>query len=162
MNLPATGNLLFDAASLEVTALLDYDFSYVAMAADEYMGYSFGNIPGGNLPGPYESTPQLHLRNAILTGDFTPSTTADCSEIQWDEASAWHEALARAGAARPSNISRFKEIADIHWFMDKISPFELDNPMMRKRKTEEQLEAARREAEALIVRFLHSASADDI
>ncbi|KAK2051250.1 hypothetical protein LY76DRAFT_610765 [Colletotrichum caudatum] len=56
-----TNNLLFDPSTRQVTALLDFDFSYVGTAADEFIGFSFGNICGGTLPGPYESASQLAL-----------------------------------------------------------------------------------------------------
>ncbi|KID65406.1 uncharacterized protein G6M90_00g052630 [Metarhizium brunneum] len=154
-----TNNLLFDATTLQVTALLDFDFSYIGTVADEFMGFSFGNISGGKLPGPYESPSNLNLRNAMLRGFSKSCLNADCSEVQWDVAKAWDEELARAGAARPHTISHFEQIADIYWLQDKVSPFELDSPFMRMRKTAEQLKAARDETESLIVRFLECTSA---
>lgn len=158
----ATNNLLFNAATLQITALLDFDFSIVATKADEFMVYSFGNIAGGQLPGLYETGPLLELRDAMLAGfsKFTP--VENCSEVQWDVAKAWDQELARAGAARPHTIRGFEEIADIYWLQDKISPFVLDNPSMRERKTAEQLKAVREETESLIVRFLdHGATASN-
>lgn len=142
-----------------MTALLDFDFSYIGTVADEFMGFSFGNISGGKLPGPYESASNLNLRNAMLTGFSKSVLNADCSEVQWDVAKAWDEELARAGAARPHTISHFEQIADIYWLHDKVCPFELDSPFMRMRKTAEQLKAARDETESLIVRFLECMSA---
>jgi len=118
------------------------------------MGYSFGNISGGKLPGPFESGSEADLRNAMLTGFQNTPKVMDGSEVQWDVAKAWDDELARAGAARPSTISHFEEIADIYWLLDQISPFELDNPMMRKRMTAEQLNETRGKFESLIVKFL--------
>ncbi|KAK1613535.1 hypothetical protein BDP81DRAFT_336811 [Colletotrichum phormii] len=149
-----TNNLLFDPSTLQVTALLDFDFSYVGTAADEFMGFSFGNICGGTLPGLYEGASQLALRRAMLDGFPETPPELDPSEVQWDLAEAWDKELARAGAARPRTISRFKEIANIYGLQDKVSPFELDNPMMRKRMTAEQLKEARRSTEDLIIKFL--------
>lgn len=119
------------------------------------MAFSFANIPGGRLPGPFESAPMLDLREAVLAGFPNPiPVVADRSEVQWDLAKAWDQELVRAGAARPHTIPRFEEIADVYWLQDKIMPFELDSPIMRKRKTAEKLKAARKETESLIVRFL--------
>ncbi|KAK2000712.1 hypothetical protein LX36DRAFT_679478 [Colletotrichum falcatum] len=149
-----TNNLLFDPGTLRVTALLDFDFSYVGTVADEFMGFSFGNMCGGTLPGPHESASRLALRRAMLDGFPGTPPDAESSEVQWELADAWHKELARAGAARPCTIPCFEEIANIYWLLDKVSPFELDNPMMRKRMTAEQLEDARRGTEESILKFL--------
>ncbi|TWU72494.1 hypothetical protein ED733_001605 [Metarhizium rileyi] len=154
-----TNNLLYDATTLQVTALLDFDFSFIGTVADEFMSFSFANLSGGKLPGPYESVSKLKLRNAMLTGFSESVLNADCSEVQWDVAKTWDEELARAGTARPRTISHFHEIADIYWLQDRLSPFELDSPFMRIRKTAEQLKTVRDETESLIVRFLESTSA---
>ncbi len=118
------------------------------------MFFSFGNMSGGQFPGPLEDGSERELRNAMLIGFPQESLPEDFSEVQWDIAQAWDEALAHAGAARPRTISKFKEIADIYWLADKVSPFELDSPVLRKRKTAEQLKAMRDKTENLIVRFL--------
>ncbi|KAK2026322.1 hypothetical protein LX32DRAFT_674841 [Colletotrichum zoysiae] len=149
-----TNNLLFDPNTLRVTALLDFDFSYVGTVADEFLGFSFGNICGGALPGPYESASRLALRQAMLHGFSETPPEVDPSEVQWGIAEAWDKELARAGAARPCTISCFEEIANIYWLQGTVSPFELDNPMMRKRMTAEQLKETRAKTEDLIVRFL--------
>jgi hypothetical protein len=111
-------------------------------------------MSGGQLPGPYDSPSELYLRNAMLTGFPDSTPVADDSEIQWDIAKVWDSKLAGAGATRPHTIPRFREIADIYWLLDKVSPFELDNPFMRKRKTAQQLKAAKYKTESLIVRFI--------
>ncbi|KAK6224447.1 hypothetical protein QIS74_02774 [Colletotrichum tabaci] len=153
-----TNNLLFDPSTLRVTALLDFDFSYVGTVADEFMGFSFGNLCGGTLPGPFESGSQLALRRAMLTGFSESHPVVGASEVQWDIAETWDKELARAGAARPCTIFRFEEIANIYWLQDKVSPFELDNPMMRKRMAAEQVEETRSRTEKLIAEFLGRAS----
>ncbi len=97
------------------------------------MFFSFANIPGGQLPGPFDDGTQLELRNAMLAGfPREDSSSRDGSTVQWDVAQAWDEALARAGAARPSTISHFEKIADIYWLADKVSPFELDSPVLEE------------------------------
>ncbi|KAI1856322.1 uncharacterized protein JN550_013853 [Neoarthrinium moseri] len=150
----STNNLLFDPSTLEVTAILDFDFSYVGTIVEEFMLFSFGNMSGGQLPGPLEDGAQLQLRNAMLNGYSRLSSIEDTSDVEWDVAKAWDDALAQAGAARPQTISNFERIADTYWFTDILSPFELDNPLMRKRRTAEQLKAIRERTENLIVRFL--------
>lgn len=138
-----------------MTAILDFDFSYVATVAEEFMLFSFGNMSGGQLPGPLEDGAQLELRNAMLSGNYPYiSSIEDSSNIAWDVARAWDEALAQAGAASPRTIPNFERIADIYWLTDTLSPFELDNPIMRQRRTSEQLKAIRDKTESLIVRFL--------
>ncbi|KAL7908442.1 hypothetical protein GGI35DRAFT_486492 [Trichoderma velutinum] len=149
-----TNNILFDATTLQVTALLDFDFSYVATVAEEYLGFSFGNISGGKLPGPFETGPNLSLRKAMLSGFSMPILNADASEGQWDVAKAWDKDLVRAGVTKPATIPHFEDIADIYWIQDHICPFELDSPVMRRRKTAEQLRSIRNETEEMIVKLL--------
>jgi hypothetical protein len=150
----ATNNLLFDESTLKVTALLDFDFSYVGTIMEEFMLFSFGNMSGGQLPGPLEVGSQLELRKAMLNGFPSPLPIEADSDVEWDVAKAWDEALAQAGAAGPRTIPGFERIADTYWFADTLSPYELDNPVMRQRRTAEQLEAIRDKTESLIVRFL--------
>ncbi|KAL6692400.1 phosphotransferase enzyme family domain-containing protein [Trichoderma pleuroticola] len=149
-----TNNILFDASTLQVTALLDFDFSYVATAAEEFLGFSFANLSGGKLPGPFETGANLSLRKAMLSGFSTPSLNENIAEIQWDLAKAWDKELVRAGAAKPATISQFEDIADIYWLQDQTSPFELDSPVMRGRKTAEQLRIIRNDTEKMIFKFL--------
>lgn len=137
-----------------MTALLDFDFSYIGTAADEFMLYSFGNMSGGQLPGPLEVGSQLELRNAMLKGFPETLPTDDHSDVEWDVAKAWDEALSRADAAGPRTILNFKDIADIYLFADTLSPFLLDNPGMRARRTAEKLEEIRDETENLIIGYL--------
>lgn len=137
-----------------MTALLDFDFSYIGTAADEFMLFSFGNMSGGQLPGPLEIGSQLELRNAMLKGFPEKLPTEDSSDVEWDVAKAWDEALSRADAAKPRTIPSFEAIANIYSFADKLSPFELDNPVMRQRRTAEKLQEIRDKTESLIVRFL--------
>lgn len=131
-----------------------YPIPYVATTAEEFLGFSFGNISGGKLPGLFETGANLRLRNAMLSGFTTPSLSADTSESRWGVAKAWDKELVRAGAAKPATIPHFEDIADIYWLQDKISPFELDSPVMRRRKTAEQLRSIRNETEEMIVKFL--------
>ncbi|KAK4072900.1 uncharacterized protein Triagg1_5577 [Trichoderma aggressivum f. europaeum] len=149
-----TNNILFDAGTLKVTALLDFDFSYVSTAAEEFLGFSFGNISGGKLPGPFGTGADLSLRKAMLSSFTTPFLNTDTSENHWDVTKARGRELVRAGATKPATIPHFEDIADIYWLQDKISPFELDSPVMRRRKTAEQLRSIRNEIEEMIVRFL--------
>ncbi|PNP49017.1 hypothetical protein THARTR1_10228 [Trichoderma harzianum] len=149
-----TNNILFDASTLQVTALLDFDFSYVATAAEEFLGFSFANLPGGKLPGPFETGANLSFRKAMLSGFSTPSLNENNAEIQWDLAKAWDKELVRAGAAKPATISQFEDITDIYWLQDQTSPFELDSLVMRRRKTTEQLRSIRNDTEKMIFKFL--------
>lgn len=118
------------------------------------MLFSFGNMSGGQLPGPLEVESQLELRKAMLCGYPSPLLIQAHSDVEWDVAKAWDETLAQAGAARPQTIPGFERIADTYWFIDILSPYELDNPVMRQRRTEEQLKVIRDKTESLIVRFL--------
>lgn len=118
------------------------------------MLFSFGNMSGGQLPGPLEIGSQLELRNAMLKGFPEKLPTEDSSDVEWDVAKAWDEALSRADAAKPRTIPSFEAIANIYSFADKLSPFELDNPVMRQRRTAEKLQEIRDKTESLIVRFL--------
>lgn len=118
------------------------------------MLFSFGNMSGGQLPGPLEFGSQLELRNAMLKRFPETLPTDNSSDIDWDLAKAWDEALSRADAEGPRTILSFEEIADIHSFVNTLSPFELDDPVMRERRTAEKLQEIRDKTESLIVRFL--------
>jgi hypothetical protein len=154
----ATNNFLFDASTFRATALLDFDFSHIATTADEFMGFSLTDISGGKLPGPYSDASSLSLRKYMLSGfpDPLPASTEDC-EVQWEVAKAWDEKMTRSGAAKPSTIPHFEKIADFYWLLDNLCPFVLGSEVMRKRRTEEQLAAARQERERLLARFLDDA-----
>lgn len=135
---------------------MDFDFSQIATATDEFTGYSFSNLSGGTLPGPYSSPAELSLRAAMLSGfpEPLPIPTEENSEVQWEVAKAWDDLLAERGIVRPRTIAGIEKIADIYWLLNNLSPFILSNETLRKNRTEEVISALREKTEALIIRFL--------
>lgn len=147
---------MFDADNHHIIALLDFDFSCIATAADEFMVFSLSGVPGGKLPGIDSDPFELSLRAAMLAGfsQLAPEGLTDEQRAKWEVAKAWDSELTRSGAARPSTIPQFEKIADIFAFADSLSPWALENEAMRKRKTEAQLLAIREETEREIIAFL--------
>jgi len=151
--------LLFDPVSSRITALLDFDFSYVGTVAEEFLGFSFSGMYGGQLPGPDSEPFELLIREAMLAGfpESLPTFDSEESTRQWKLAKVWNVELARSGAARPQTIENFDKIADIYWLADNLSPFDLENVSLRQQRTENQLRARREEIARTVGKFLSDA-----
>jgi len=155
----AINNLLFDPDSFQITALLDFDFPYIGTATEEFLGFSFTGMYGGQLPGPDSEPFELLIREAMLSGFPASLSTFDSEESkrQWELAKAWHVELARSGAARPQTIELFDKIADIYWLADNLSPFDLENKYLREQNTKDQLKTRREEIAHTVEKFLGDA-----
>ncbi|KAK4198254.1 kinase-like domain-containing protein [Triangularia verruculosa] len=88
-----TNNILFDAKSGRITALLDYDFACISHPSFEFLK-SFHSTDGA-LPGwtGDQNSEQMALRKAKLEGfpDPLPPTTEN--GVKWEVAKAWEDAL---------------------------------------------------------------------
>lgn len=112
--------MLLDPDSLQITALLDFDFAHVSFAAEEFL-YSFLFIHG-LLVGPIEEDDYIALRKAQLEG-FQKDAQAPQDEenevegqvsIDWKLAQAWDEELARLNIQRPSSMKGIDEVSALH------------------------------------------------
>ncbi|KAK9320838.1 kinase-like domain-containing protein [Lipomyces orientalis] len=148
-------NLLIDPTTLRITGLLDFDFSHIASSADEFF-YSFPLIHG-ILTGPFENPEQESLRLAQLNGfsgvGETPPALGD-SAIDWEVAKMWEEEMASAGVQRPSDIKGIEELAALYWFLMDICPPYFEMQRWLARRTPEQLEKAKVNAESGLKKYL--------
>ena len=152
--------MLLDLDSLQITALLDFDFSHVSFAAEEFL-YSFLSIYG-ILAGPIEDDEYIALYEAQLQGFHkdiqVPQSEEDKEQgqgnIDWKWAQAWDEELARLNVQRPSRIKGIDEVSALHWFLQEISPPYSDIKRWLTSRTHEQQEKRRMEVKSTIERYL--------
>lgn len=150
MIIQALENLLFDPETLQLTALLDYDFTHIASLSDEFF-YSFIDFHG-IVPGPLETGELQQLRLAQL-GRFAPGCyqqPANAAEIDWETANLWQKALEKAGAKSLADLEGIGELAAIYWFLlDVCPPYFLLPRWLAKRNKEQRLAAKQEVAENL-------------
>jgi hypothetical protein len=156
-------NLLYDKATMSITALLDYDFAHIASPEDEYF-YSFYTIHGivGTHNDPDRSAVQL--LNCQIHGfpgdipDERPDTNKprhfdDVSQVDWVVSSTWNNLLKEKGVKRPSSlqgIGPIDGIQNVYWFIQDIcQPFLLMDRWL-KTQTPEQLERMRSKLETSV------------
>lgn len=148
----ATNNLLFDEKSQRITAILGFDWAMIGSIAEEFFR-SFGDIDG-KLPGPYCTDPRdMAPRKALLEG-FPDPLPSSHDDAHWEIAKAWDDELARKGIQRPRTIRGIDALSGVYWLSEQICPFLLCNEVVRRHRTEEQLEKDRINAEGLLTRFL--------
>ncbi|CZR67405.1 uncharacterized protein PAC_17304 [Phialocephala subalpina] len=145
-------NLLIDPETLQLTAILDFDFSHIASPADEYF-YPFPSFHG-IVAGPFEEGEQRTLNEAQLNGfkDFKTPTSQE--EVDWNLAKTWHSALETAGVESPADIDGIDELAAVYWFLLDVCPPYFLLPRWLKRKTIKQQQALKKETEANLDKYL--------
>lgn len=145
-------NLLIDPETLQLTALLDFDFSHIASPGDEYF-YSFPSFHG-IVAGPFEEGEQGALTQVQLNGfkDFKPPESQE--EVDWNLAKTWHSALKTAGVETPADIDGIEELAALYWFLLDVCPPYFLLPRWLKRKTPEQQQASKKETEVSLDKYL--------
>ncbi|KAG0048798.1 hypothetical protein BGZ83_006285 [Gryganskiella cystojenkinii] len=148
----APNNLLFDAKTLQVTAVLDFDFSSISTVAEEYTRYSFSHLVGGRLPGPFSADTKLLVRTYMLSG--FPSPLPESADDTLKLANIWDKELIRSGAKMPRNIAGFEKLTGVYYLQDLLCPFVLVKEFARKRRTEEELAAIRKRTEEDICKVL--------
>ena len=147
----APDNFLYDASTLRLTALLDFDFSSIATFADEFFRSLGTDI--GQFPSPRESGESLALRTAMLTGFPDPLPPSN-DDVQWPSAKAWDDALRERGAKRPGTIEDIEALSDLFWLSGQILPFRLCNEVVVGNSSQEQLAARKSSGERLLIDFL--------
>lgn len=142
-------NVLYDSTTKRITSVLDFDWSAVTHPCDEFLT-GLWDIGGG-----------IHERNErflpmLLSGDFsTKPEGLSADEVRkWEVAKAWDEAIAEAGAIRPSDIAGVDRIQTLKSFGDLLCPFELTNDFMLKRKSDEEKLKKKSEMEAKMLKWL--------
>lgn len=144
-------NILFDPETLQVTALLDYDFTHIASTADEFF-YSFMDFHG-LVPGPSEDPQMESLRLAQLNG-FSDTNLGKIAGIDWKLAKMWQAAMKRAHVKTPVDIEDIGELATIYWFLLDVCPPYFLLPRWLKKRTEQQRLAIKRTIERNLDKYL--------
>ncbi|KID82232.1 Protein kinase-like domain protein [Metarhizium guizhouense ARSEF 977] len=144
-----TNNMLFDKDTKKLTAVLDFDWSYISNPLDEFMG-SLQDI-GGNI-----RHEDKKIEAAILSGDFTwPPPNIDKESVeQWQVAKAWNTAMKKCGVVSPSDIRGVDEIRDLLHLQALLCPYQLGNESMLKQFDEKKRAEMRAKTEAELIQWL--------
>ncbi|KAK6005930.1 hypothetical protein QM012_007572 [Aureobasidium pullulans] len=140
-------NLLFDPNTLQVTGLVDFDCSHTGHPLHEYFFSSFSVKY-------YIVSAEPEVASAIF--DQYPSPLPQSEPIsgpeardddppQWELMELFERELAKAGAARPSNISGAEEITKVYEVMAQICPFHFVMDKWTERQSEERLQSCKEE-----------------
>lgn len=144
-------NILYDPDKIEITGLVDYDFSHVASPVDEYF-YSFPSIHG-ILVGPFEGGEMEHLRLALLSGNVS-EPAGPVEEINWTIAETWNKELKRAGAIRPNDFAGVEEYAGLYWFTQNVCPPYFLMPRWVAKRTPEERAKVKGTIEKELVQYM--------
>lgn len=150
----AASNLLFNAASGRITALIDHDFAFVSHPSYEFLR-SFGST-GGRFRGwsSDEATEDMALREAQLHGFPSPLPPSTKDGVKWDVVKAWEDELEKVGVKRPRNILGIDKVADVDTVLRTILPWRVSNPDVLKLQSKEVTVKCRNENEAQLVGLL--------
>lgn len=150
----APNNILYDPKTLQITALLDYDFSSVSHPSYEFLrsfdGY-VGQFKGwsGN-----DDSEELALHDAKLHGFPSPLPASTEDGVNWEAAKAWEDQLEMVDALRPSTIEGIDDVADIDAILRGIAPWRLTNSTMLRVQSEGVLTQLRDEGEKNLAKML--------
>ncbi|KAF2117036.1 kinase-like domain-containing protein [Lophiotrema nucula] len=147
-------NLLYDASTQRITALIDYDFACILHPSYEFLR-SFSGA-GGQFQGwsDIESSEQTALRDAKLHG--FPSTLPENTEdgVKWDVAKVWEDELERLDVQRPRTIKGIEKVADVDAVIRSILPWRVTNSDVLRVQSESVILKCRDENEAQLVKLL--------
>jgi hypothetical protein len=139
-------NMLIDETTGKLTALLDFDWSFIGSFHDEFLR-SFGDL--GMIPGPDAEGEELVFRKALLFGRSDQHNLKSKDPLQ-----NWYKILKSRGAKAPCDISGMEEASQLHWFVNQISPWLLTHEVPLKRRSKEQLDAVKATTKQRICAFL--------
>jgi hypothetical protein len=150
-------NLLFDKDSLELSAVLDWDFAHIAHPISEFF-HSFVDLHAFLGPKGDKSDEENLLRKSILTTfpDPLPESAVppdakhapgEPRHIRWKLADQFNNSLDDAGAMKPSNIPCAAEWADVWWFTQDLCPWFFLQPRKLEKLGAEKTAKMRREAD---------------
>jgi hypothetical protein len=145
-------NILYDKNGGQITAILDFDWAQIGLAADEILRSFHKRY--ARLPGPYEQDPdRVLLRDALLHG-FPSPLPASSQSVRWDLAEIWDSQLAKVGANKPSTLEGIETLSRLYTLLDMICPEMLCNEVIVKQRNREIMEQEKEVAEELLERFL--------
>ncbi|KAH8710141.1 kinase-like domain-containing protein [Phaeosphaeriaceae sp. PMI808] len=147
-------NLLYDASTQRITALIDYDFACILHPSYEFLR-SFSGA-GGQFQGwsDIESSEQTALRDAKLNG--FPSTLPENTKdgVKWDVAKMWEDELERLNLQRPRTIKGIEKVADVDAVLRSILPWRVTNSDVLRMQSEAVILKCRDENEAQLIKLL--------
>lgn len=144
---PAMNNILIDPNTKQLTALLDFDWSFVGSPGDEFLR-SFFDL--GGIPWPDSTGGELAMRKAILHGfDSEHAFDETLSQLQ-----AWYRALEKCNATVPSKLPGMEQISELHHFINQIAPWLLTHEVPLRRRSKEQLESVKVGTKKTLLAFL--------
>jgi hypothetical protein len=151
-------NMLFDPETLQITALLDYDFAHVASPLDEYL-WSFPDVHGllAGMDNDDQALKILQLEGFIREPDEVIKGLGHNEtpgENNWVLAKAWDEELAKAGVERIADIEGAEEVGNLYWFLQFVCPPEFLLERWRKRFTVEELVEQKMKFEKKLDKYL--------
>jgi hypothetical protein len=141
--------MLFDKGTKKITAVLDFDYSYVSNPSDEFM--SLLSDLGCNI-----THADNKINAAILSGDFTtpPANLDEESTKKWEVAKAWNTAMKKSGVVSPSAIKGVDKIRDMERLQRLLCPWQLGSEFMLKQMDDEKKAELRAKTEADLVKWL--------
>lgn len=150
----APNNLLYDASTKRVTALIDYDFACILHPSYEFLR-SFSGA-GGQFQGwsDIESSEQTALRDAKLHGFPSPLPENAEDGVRWDMAKAWEDELEKLNVKRPRTIRGIEKVADVDAVLRSILPWRVTNSDILRLQSEEVIVKCRNENEVQLIRLL--------
>ena len=118
----ALNNFLFDKTTGRVTALLDFDFSWISHPPHEFFT-GLWDIGGGL------RSDDLKIISAVVSGKFDDLDASLSAEdkVKWQVAKAWDAALAARGVTRPSSMSGIGRLRQLMELEDALCPSRLGN-----------------------------------
>ncbi|EQL01119.1 hypothetical protein G6O67_000494 [Ophiocordyceps sinensis] len=144
-----TNNMLFDKDSKKITAVLDFDWSFVSNPLDEFMS-------GLSDVGGHVGDEDNEIDTAILSGDFTrlPADLDEESTKKWEAAKAWNTAMRKGGVVSPGDIEGVDKIRDFGRLQTLLCPYRLGNASALEQLDDEKRGELRAKTEADLVQWL--------
>lgn len=141
--------MLFDKDTKKITAILDFDWSYVSNPFEEFNSllYDIGcNITQAD----------TEINAAKLSGDFTtPLANLDEGSTEtWEIAKAWNAAMKKNGVVSPSEIKGVEKIRDVLQLQKLICPYPLCSETALKKMDDKKKAELRAETEADLIQWL--------
>lgn len=141
--------MLFNKDTKKITAVVDFDWSYISNPLDEFM-CSLQDV-GGNI-----RHEDKKIEAAILSGDFTspPANLDEESAKKWQIAKAWNTAMKKCGVVSQSDIRGVAEIRGLLHLQALLCPYQLGNESMLKQLDDEKRAEMRAKTEEDLIQWL--------
>ncbi|CAG8973049.1 hypothetical protein HYALB_00010823 [Hymenoscyphus albidus] len=150
----SANNLLFDARTGSITALIDYDFACISHPSYEFFRSFDGT--GGQFRGWIgdEATEDMLLREAKIHGFPVPLPPTTEHGVQWEVVAAWEEELERLGVKRLQSMPGIEKVADVDTILRCILPWRVSNLDVLRLQSEAVIMRCRNDNERQLVRLL--------